>query len=75
MSTDPNKLLFYVIRNGGVRIFINKDKTAYFQMSENTYGKWGRKKVKGLDFAKKIVKILDFNQNYTGWDSGIGIKL
>ena len=42
-------------------------------MSENTYAKWGRKKVKGLDFDKKIVKILDFNQHYTGWDSGIAI--
>ena len=75
LSTDPNKLIFYVLRNGGVRIFINKDRKVYFQMSEQIYAKWGRKQVKELDFDEKTVKILDFNQNYRGWDSGITIKL
>ncbi len=75
LSTDPNKLIFYIIRNGGVRIFINKDKNAYFQMSEEIYAKWGRKKVKELDFPIKTVKILGFNHDYSGWDSGITIKL
>ncbi|TRZ83663.1 hypothetical protein D4R86_00345 [bacterium] len=75
LSSDPNKLIGYVLRNGGVRIFINKDKKAYFQMSEQIYAKWGRKKVRELDFDKKNVKILDFNQDYNGWDSGIAIRL
>ena len=75
LSTNPNKLIFYIIKNGGVRIFINQDKKAFFQMSEHIYGRWGKKKVKELDFDKKIVKILNFNQNYNGWSSGIAIKL
>ena len=75
LSSDPNKLIGYVLRNGGVRIFINKDKKAYFQMSEQIYAKWGRKKVRELDFDKKTVKILDFNQDYNGWNSGIAIRL
>jgi len=75
LSTNPNKLIFYIIRNGGVRIFINKDKNAYFQMSEEIYAKWGRKKVKELDFPIRIVKILGFNHDYNGWDSGITVTL
>jgi hypothetical protein len=75
LSTDPNKLLFYIIKNGGMRVFINKNKSAYFQMNERIYAKWGRKKVKELDFPKKIVKILSFSHDYNGWDTGITIKL
>ena len=44
-------------------------------MSEHTYATWGKKQVKSFDFKEKTVKILDFNQSYNGWESGIAIKL
>ena len=75
MASSPNKLIQYVLRNGGVRIFIDKDRNAFFQMSENTYSRWGRAKVKGFDFHSKTVKVIDFHSTYNGWKSGINIKL
>ena len=75
LSSPPQKLIRYIIENGGMRIFVDKGLNAYFQMSEETYAKWGRAKVKGLDFKKKIVKIIDFKVPYKGWKNGISIRL
>jgi len=75
LSTDPDKLIRYILKNGGVRMFVNKDNNGYFQMSEDTYAKWGREKVRKYDLKTKIVKIIDFRVPYKGWKSGISIKL
>jgi len=75
LASPPDNLIRFILKNGGVRVFINKDREAYFQMSEETYSKWGRKKVKGLDFNPKVVKVIDFNAKYDGWHSGITVKL
>jgi len=75
LVSRPNKLIRFILENGGIRVFINKSKEAYFQMSEDTYAEWGRSKVKGLDFHKKIVKVIDFRVPYKGWKSGVAVKL
>ena len=75
LSNNPNKVIDFIIRNGGVRLFINKSRHLYSQMNQDTYAKWGRAKIKKYDFKKKIVRIVDPNVEYKGWKSGIGIKL
>jgi hypothetical protein len=75
MHQDINKLLSFIIMNGGVRMLVTSENKAYFQMSESTYAKWGKKKVKSFDFQSKTVKIIDSKVKYKGWNSGIAIKL
>ena len=75
LGKNPKDLIGLVIRHGGVRIFVNTDRNAYFQMNQDIYAEWGRKKVKGYDFKKKIVKVIDLTAPYKGWDSGISVKL
>jgi len=75
LSTNPNKLINYILKNGGVRVFINKDNKGFFQMTEATYAQWGRNKVRKYDLKTKIVKIIDLKMPYNGWKSGIPIKL
>lgn len=75
LHQEVNKLLFFIIMNGGVRMMVTSDNKAYFQMSEATYSKWGKKKVKEFDFKSKTVKIIDPKVKYKGWESGIAIKL
>lgn len=75
MASDPNSLIKLVIDHGGMRIFVSKDKRAYFQMADDTYGKWGKKKVKRYDFPKKIIKVVDKTAPYKGWESGITVIL
>ena len=75
LSTNPDKLIRYILKNGGVRMFVNKDNNGFFQMSEDTYAKWGRNKVRKYDLKSKTVKIIDFRVPYKGWKSGITIKL
>ena len=75
LHSNPNNLIKFIIDNGGIRMFINKDKKLYAQMSSETYGKWGRAKIKKYDFKKKIVKVIDLNAPYKGWKSGIAIIL
>jgi hypothetical protein len=75
MSGKAEDIIKIVIDYGAVRIFVTKDKRAYFQMNDQVYSKWGRNKVKKLDFDKKTVILIDKNINYNGWKSGIIILL
>jgi len=75
LSTSPNKLIKYILKNGGVRMFVNKDNKGFFQMTEDTYAKWGRDKVRKYDLKSKTVKIIDLKVPYNDWKSGIVIKL
>ena len=75
MSTSPDKLIKYILKSGGVRMFVNKDNKGFFQMTEDTYAKWGRDKVRKYDLKLKLVKVIDLKVPYKGWDSGISIKL
>jgi hypothetical protein len=75
LSNRPHKVIEFILNNGGIRMFVNKDRKLYAQMSSNTYGKWGKNKIKKYDFKLKAVKIIDFKRPYDGWKSGITIKL
>ena len=75
LANKPNKVIEFILNNGGVRLFVNKDKKLFAQMSSKTYGKWGKAKIKKYDFKLKAVKVIDFKRPYTGWKSGITIKL
>ncbi|MFA5314217.1 MAG: hypothetical protein WC375_13025, partial [Methanomassiliicoccales archaeon] len=75
LASNPDNIIHLLIKNGAVRIFINKSRKAYFQMTDKTYGEWGKKRVKGLDFQEKTVKVIDPSQPFNGWKSGINILL
>lgn len=72
---DPNKCIHMVIANGAIRAFVNHNKECFFQMTSQTYGDWGRNKIKKLDFPHKTVKVIDLKQPYAGWDTGISVKI
>lgn len=75
LSGSPTEIIKLIIDKGGVRVFISDDKKAYFQMNDKEYGKWGKKKVKHLDFKEKVVKLIATNTPYNGWKSGFTIIL
>jgi hypothetical protein len=75
IGSEPNALIKLILDHGGMRLFVSKDKRAYFQLSSDTYGKWANKKIRKYDFPKKIVKIIDVTSKYSGWRSGITIIL
>lgn len=75
MASPPDELIKTVLMHGGMRVFINKDRKGYFQMADDTYSKWGNKKIRKLDLHSKTVKVIDRTSPYKGWDSGILIKL
>lgn len=75
MSGNPNDLIKLIIDHGAIRIFINKNKQSFFQLTDETYSKWGKKKIQKYEFKNKIVKIIDKRQHYKGWESGIVVIL
>jgi len=75
LAGTPQDLIKLIIDNGGMRMFITVDGRAFFQMNDQVYANWGRAKVKGLDFSKKIVKLVDPSIKFNGWNSGITLKL
>jgi len=75
LASNPNDIIKLVLDHGGIRIFVNKDKEAYFQLADDTYNEWGKEKIKKYDFHEKVTKVIDKRQPYKGWSSGIVIKI
>lgn len=75
MGSDPEELIKLILDHGGVRLFISKDRRFFAQMTGQTYGKWGSRKIRKYDFPKKIVKLIDSNAEFKGWKSGICVIL
>jgi hypothetical protein len=75
LAGPPDELIKYVIDNGGMRMFITQDKRAFFQMNDQVYANWGRAKVKGFDFPKRVVKLVSASCRFFGWKTGITIRL
>ena len=75
LASNPNTLIKLIIDHGGIRIFVNKNGKAFFQLSDSIYGKWGRKKIKKYDFKEKVVRVIDTSAPYNGWSSGIAIRI
>lgn len=75
MHGGPEQLIHFIIKNGGVRMFINQEKGFFVQLSDETYSKWAGEKLKKYDFKKKIVRIIDLKSPYRGWKSGIPVKV
>jgi hypothetical protein len=75
LASHPDNIIHLLIKNGAIRVFVNKSRKAYFQMTDKTYGEWGKKRVKRFDFKDKIVKVIDKTKPYEGWKSGITILL
>lgn len=75
MGSEPNKVIECAIANGAMRVYVNNNKEFFSQMSSDTYGEWGRTKVRRLDFKDKVVKVIDLSQPYKGWSSGVAVRL
>ena len=75
LSAPPNELIKLILDHGGMRVFVSKDKRWYFQLTDETYGKWGSQKIRKYDTPKKMVKLVDKTKPYKGWNSGVYIIL
>ena len=75
LASPPDRLIEFILRNDGLRLYISPSKKLFAQMSPDTYGKFGRSKIKKLDFQFKAVKVIDFKTKYNGWSSGVLIRL
>ena len=75
LSRKPNDIIALVLKYGGIRLFISKDKKLYAQMSQETYRDWGLTKLRKLDFPTKIVRIIDFKVPYEGWKNGVLVRI
>jgi hypothetical protein len=75
LCNKPNTLIKYILKNGGVRLFITKDGRLYAQMNSEVYGKWGKAKIKKLDLKKKVIKVVDLKVDYKGWQNGVSILI
>lgn len=75
LASNPNDVIKLVLDHGGMRIFVNKNGKGFFQLTDKTYSVWGKNKIRKYEFKKKITKIIDSRQPYSGWKSGITILI
>jgi len=75
IASPPDELIKTILDHGGMRLFITTSNKLYCQVNAETYSKWARKKVKGLDCKDKTVKVIDVSRPFKGWKTGITVKL
>ena len=75
LASYPEQMIRLIISHGGMRIFATRDKRIYFQLSPETYSRWGGSKIRKLDFSKKTVRLVGKRAPYSGWKSGVTILL
>jgi hypothetical protein len=73
--SDPNKLIFYILSNGGVRINVDKENsTVVCQTNEDSFS-WVRNKLLKMYHKIKVAKVIDLKVPYRGWKSGINLVI
>lgn len=75
LSGNPRGIIKLVLDYGAIRVYVSKTKEAYFQLSDKTYSEWGKNKIRKYEFNKKVIRIIDSRQPYSGWKTGISIRL
>jgi len=75
IASDPNKLIFYILSNGGIRINVDKDNSTIMCQTNESSFPWVRNKLIKMYYQTKIAKIIDLNASYKGWESGINMVI
>lgn len=71
--SDPDKLIFYIISNGGIRMNVDKDNSIVIcQTNEQSFPQVRNKFMK-MYHQTKVAKIIDLKIPYEGWKSGINM--
>ena len=75
VASQPDKLIFYILSNGGVRMNVDKDNSVVMcQTSESSFP-WVRNKLMKMYHQTKVAKIVDLRATYEGWKSGINMVI
>lgn len=75
IASDPNKLILYIISNGGVRMNVDKDNSIVICQTNEESFPWVRNKLMKMWHQTKVAKIVDLKANYNGWESGINMVI
>jgi hypothetical protein len=73
LEKDPHGLINLVLSHGGIRVAINREKSAvYMQTTEGSWP-WARDKLKKMWHKHKVARVIDRRQPYRGWKSGVPV--
>jgi hypothetical protein len=73
--SDPDKLIFYIISNGGIRMNVDKDHSIVICQTNEDSFPWVRNKLMKMYHQTKVAKIIDLKSKYEGWKSGINMVI
>ena len=71
--SDPDKLIFYIISNGGIRVNVDKDNSIVICQTNEESFPWVRNKLMKMYHQTKVAKIIDLKAEYQGWKSGVNM--
>jgi hypothetical protein len=75
IASDPNKLIFYILSNGGIRINVDADNSTVICQTNESSFPWVRNKLMKMYHQTKVAKIVDLKATYEGWKSGINMVI
>ena len=73
--SDPDKLIFYIISNGGIRMNVDKDNSIVICQTNEESFPWVRNKLMKMYHQTKVAKIIDLKTEYQGWKSGVNMVI
>ena len=73
LEKDPHELINLVLSHGGIRVAIDRKKSAvYMQTTEGSWP-WARDKLRKMYHKHKVARVIDRREPYKGWKSGVPV--
>lgn len=73
LEKDPHGLINLVLSHGGIRVAVDRNKSAvYMQTTEGSWP-WARDKLRKMYHKHKVARVIDRREPYKGWKSGVPV--
>ena len=73
LEKDPHGLINLVLSHGGIRVAVDRGKSAvYMQTTEGSWP-WARDKLRRMWHKHKVARVIDRREPYRGWKSGVPV--
>jgi hypothetical protein len=73
LEKDPHGLINLILSHGGIRVAVDRSKSAvYMQTTEGSWP-WARDKLRKMYHKHKVARVIDRREPYKGWKSGVPV--
>jgi hypothetical protein len=72
---NTSDVIALIVTRGGIRTLIDRQKSEVIMQTNEESWPWVKEKLEKMYHKNKIAKVIDLSVPYTGWESGVTIRI